>query len=1590
MKKILGLDLGPNSIGWAIVNKAEIDENEKSSIVACGSRIIPMNAQQLNKFGNGEKVSATAERTALRGTRRLYERGHLRRSRLNVVLSILGLLPEHYLNKLDEHGNFKDDSEPKLAWNNKDGIPTFLFQESFNAMLADFAKYQPELVANGKKVPYDWTIYYLRKKAATEQISKYELGWILLNALQKRGYYQLRDEDDGTEAKKNEERKYIVATVTKVEVDESSRNNGPEKWYKLFLNNGMVYSRKSKTDLNWEGKQLELIVTTKLNENGMPKVDKEGNVSRSFKKPEDDDWTLLKLKTEQDIKTSSQLIGSYIYDTLLNKPSQKIRGKLIATIDRKFYREEIIHILQQQSKYYSELSDKEMLKKCLKALYPNNEAHRNFRSASSLIRFIIDDVIYYQRPLKSKKSEIANCQYETHTAIINGKKTAVGVKCIAKSNPYFQEFRLLQFIQNLRIIKLKDEVKTGDKAKYLFDIDVTDLYLGSNEKRQKLFEFLNEKKEIESDALLKFFGLSSEEYKSNLVENKKIPCNETRALISKALAKVIDNALKDFNIKFTKKNKKPSFALSKEYERALWHLLYSIENKEELEKALHAFIRRNGKDFMANIDFGSLNDDQKETLISNFSTEFINVFKDVKRFQKEYGSYSEKAIKKLLPLLRFSDITEKDFITELGAETTKRIQKLLNGEADDNISTQTREQFVGFSQLLQFRGLPLHLACYAVYGRHSEAATIAYWQKPVDIDNYLKAFKQHSLRNPVVEKVVLETLRVVRDIVDKYCKVNDNVYEKFDEIHIELGRELKKTAEERAKLTKQITDNENENLRIKAMLKELANDSAIIDVFPESQSCQERLKLYEEIEPSKEDTKIPREEVEVIWKKFQKTKKKDRPTANDLERYKAWLEQKRESPYTGQMISLSKLFTKEYEVDHIIPRSRYHDDSLSNKVICEAEVNKVKSNQLGLEFIRKNGGKTVTISGGEEVTILDEDTYKKIVDTNFKSNSRKQRNLMLTEIPTNFTSSQLNNTRYIAKLVMALMSNLVREEGENTANSKNVIPCVGSITDALKKDWGLGKAWAQLMLPRFERMDNLPVTESNDDTDDDTNNDTEDDTDNDTNNDNESFTIMRDGHKIPSVPLKHQKGFSLKRIDHRHHAMDAIVIACADRNIIQYLNNDAAHDTDKRKDLRHSVCFKKKNDEENYNWVVKKPWDTFTEDVKKSLSSIVPSIKKNVRVVSKARNKYQRYENGKKVVVSQKNTQKICRKSLHQASIYGHINIRKTEEVAIEEAISNLNRIVNKEFRRELKILVEKGLDIKSIKQYFNNNKDVWSDINLKKIKVYYFTNELGKNYYARREALSKSFTTEFIKDHVADSGIAKILLNYLELSGKKPEIAFSAEGIEELNSNIKKYNTREIINENGERTIIEVDHKPIYKVRKYEESDSEKYTVGQKGSKYKKYVDAAKNTNLFFAIYESETIDESTGEMTKKRSFATIPYRTAIELAKNGDSIAPPDGKGNLPKYILSPNDLVYLPTADEIKSGIITEPLDVARIYKMVSSEKQQCFFIQSSVAKCIVDKTEFTRHNKMERSMTGEMIKQTCIPIEIDRLGNIKLKK
>ena len=77
------------------------------------------------------------------------------------------------------------------------------------------------------------------------------------------------------------------------------------------------------------------------------------------------------------------------------------------------------------------------------------------------------------------------------------------------------------------------------------------------------------------------------------------------------------------------------------------------------------------------------------------------------------------------------------------------------------------------------------------------------------------------------------------------------------------------------------------------------------------------------------------------------------------------------------------------------------------------------------------------------------------------------------DIPEGFINRQLNDSRYISKIIKTLLSNIVREEGEKEATTKRLVPVTGSITSRLKQDWGLNDKWNEIVAPRFIRLNEL-------------------------------------------------------------------------------------------------------------------------------------------------------------------------------------------------------------------------------------------------------------------------------------------------------------------------------------------------------------------------------------------------------------------------------------------------------------------------------------------------------------------------------------
>lgn len=1492
MKTILGLDLGTNSIGWALV-----DTDEKK-IMGMGSRIIPMDQGILSTFGSGDPIKTqTAVRTEFRGHRRLYERNHLRRERLHRVLNVLGFLPEHYAKEIDFNkyfGQFVDESEPKLTYNNRD----FIFINSFEEMLSDFKQSQPQLFytkQNGKetKIPYDWTIYYLRKKALSRKIAKEELAWIILNFNQKRGYYQLRGEE---EDRTNIIEYCALLKIVSIEKGNIDKKNDKKTWYKVIFENGWEYSATFTAQPNWLNSEKEFLITEEFDEDGNIKIVKDrrtdtaGKEKRKItplpsfdeinlmsKKDQDKIYKKIKARTEVTIKNSNTTVGTFIYENLLRNPSQKIRGKLVRTIERKFYKEELIAILKKQIELQPELFTNDLYNDCVRELYRNNEAQQLVLSKRDFVHLFVEDIIFYQRPLRSQKSSIGNCslEYRIHKDK-EGNEVKEYLKAIPKSHPLYQEFRVWQWLSNLKIYRKED------------DTDITAEFLKNTDDVVNLYEFLMTQKEVGHKDILKHLvspalkekfpsakpaAFNKEvdkeiaKYRWNYVfddskekeedKSKKYPCNTTGYEIRRRLEKVA-------NI--------PTEFLTSEIEQHLWHIIYSVTDKKEYETALRSFANKYKLD----------------------ENSFVEEFRKFPPFPSEYGAYSEKAIKKLLPLMRLGKYWGWDAID---SKTQSRIDKIISGEYDDSIKIRVREKAINLTENNHFQGLPIWLASYVIYDRHSEADIAGKWNSISDLEQYLEDFKQHSLRNPIVGQVITETLRVVRDIWKQY---GQGAKDFFSEIHVELGREMKNTAEDRKYLTEQVTNNEATNLRIKALLAELKENSdgklPVENIRPFSPTQQDALRIYED-GVLNSTIELPEDIVKIS--------KSSQPSKRELQRYKLWLEQKYRSPYTGQMIPLGRLFTEDYQIEHIIPRSRYFDDSFNNKVICESAVNQLKDKLLGLEFIKKYPGQKVECGMGKVVEVFTEEAYQTFVKNHYAKSKTKRQNLLLEEIPEKMISRQMNDTRYISKFISSLLSNIVRADKEDDGiNSKNLIPGSGRITTVLKKDWGMDAVWNDLILPRFERMNQLTNTNA--------------------------FTYWNEQYQkylpIDSVNIdSKQVKIEKKRIDHRHHAMDALVIACMTRDHVNYLNNKNAHEKGTndekgfRYDLKTKLCFKTKPDDKgNYKWQFKKPWgkiekevlviadNDFTIDAKGKLKTMVVSFKQNLRVINKATNNYQKWvdKNGVKVkeTVKQEGTSWAIRKPMHRETVSGKVDLP-------------------------------------------------W-------VKV-----PKGRILTATRKSVDATFDLKSIAA-ITDTGIQKILKNYLAYKDNNPEIAFTPEGLEEMNANIKQYNDGNA-------------HQPIRKVRIFELGS--KFSLGETANKKDKYVEAAKGTNLFFAVYEDKT---------RKRNYETIPLNIVIERQKQG--LPPVELKGKNDFY-LTPNDLVYVPNEEERENIENLSPSEFSQeqrrnIYKVVSFTGNQIFFVRNEIATSIINKAEFSTLNKMERALDGTMIKDSCIKLKVDRLGNI----
>lgn len=750
---------------------------------------------------------------------------------------------------------------------------------------------------------------------------------------------------------------------------------------------------------------------------------------------------------EEAIKSEEITVGQYFYRHLLENFYFRIKENIFL---RKSYEEEFTKIWNHQKTYY-----------------PSILTESNFKK-------VFNEIIYFQRPLKSQRALISNCRFEKNALrdksgkLLRDEQGHVKItspKAIAKSNPLFQIAKIWQDVNHL---KIRD--KSGNNIEL------------SIEQKKLLFDELNEKNKLSVTELKKKLGLTpSDNYYINLKKDQ-IEGNKTLSPILKILNGE-NTQTTQFNLVITQvavPDQSTGEAIDKlvidrGFEKEplyrLWHLIYSVEETEHLVKNLKE-------------DFGFTEQQALALAKIDFS-------------KGGYGSISAKAYRYILP-------------------------HLMNGLIYDK-------------------------ACLSAGYNHSDSMTTEQNLSRNLLDK-LELYSKNTLRNPVVEKIVNQTINLVNAIIAKESGLvtsQERTNNKF-EIRVELGRELKQNAEER---NNTFTRNSKQNKRHEEIRERLQRELGFSTV-----------------------------------------------SRRDIEKVKLWEEFGFVSPYKPKTpISLKELFSGSYDIEHIIPKSRLFDDSYANKTIADRHFNsKIKDNQTAYDCMTAMGEQQFL----EYTEFVKQHFYKK------DGISRTKLNYLLMQgdkIPQDFINRQMRETAYISREVKNLLQNICY----------NVQTSSGSVTDYLRESWGINNILQQL---NFEKYKTAGLTEF--------------------------ITITKeDGSEHVKEVIK-KENWS-KRDDHRHHAIDALVVALTTQSIIQKLNS-LNQNYQTQRELKESG---KKFPE---------PWKGFVRDATVATQNILVSFKSGKKVATKNINKIKKG----KLLVKEQDTL-TPRGFLHKETVYGQIKVRK-------------------------------------------------------------------------------------------------------------------------------------------------------------------------------------------------------------------------------------------------------------------------------------------------------------------------------------------
>jgi CRISPR-associated endonuclease Csn1 len=239
--------------------------------------------------------------------------------------------------------------------------------------------------------------------------------------------------------------------------------------------------------------------------------------------------------------------------------------------------------------------------------------------------------------------------------------------------------------------------------------------------------------------------------------------------------------------------------------------------------------------------------------------------------------------------------------------------------------------------------------------------------------------------SPIARKALIEAVKQVKAIVEEHGIP--------DAIHIELARDVGKGIDERREIERGIEKRNKE---------------------------KEKLRL-----------------------RFREDVGHDCTSAEDLLRYELWLEQNGRCVYSGAAIPAADITSSsnQVQVDHILPWSRFGDDSFHNKTLCTASANQHKRGRTPYEWFSK------------EKSEAEWDLYVARVQELPALRGFKRRNYTIkdaAEREAKFRERNLNDTRWTCRLLAECLRQLYPP-----GDSRQVFARPGALTDRLRRGWGL-------------------------------------------------------------------------------------------------------------------------------------------------------------------------------------------------------------------------------------------------------------------------------------------------------------------------------------------------------------------------------------------------------------------------------------------------------------------------------------------------------------------------------------------------------